>query len=144
MNNNNIWPIDKMFTIGFKVYHSETSVMLWVNFDHEFKAKIIDSGLYTWKFVISINDMIPFVYESDGWMKDHIEEDKNNKNVWHIYEPFNIPLEIGSIVKIKCVITEIETTRNRIISDEWKLGAGDYWDPHPRNRRFYHKNKEKI
>ena len=139
--NNNIWPIDKMFTIGFKVYHSETSILLWVNFDSEFRTKIIDSGLYTWKFVISINDMTPFVYESDGWMKDHVEEDKDNKNVWHIYEPFNIPLEIGSIVKIKCVIMEIETTRDRIISDEWKLGAGDYWDPHPRSRRFYHKNK---
>lgn len=139
-----MWPTDKMFTVGFKVYHGETSMMLWVKFDYEFKAKIIDSGLYIWKFVISINDMIPFVYESDGWMKDHIEEDKDNKNVWHFYEPFNIPLEIGDTVKIKCVIHNLEMTNRLVISDEWKLSAGDYWDPYPRSRRFYHKNKEEI
>lgn len=129
-------PNGKMFTIGFKVYHSETSVMLWVNFDAEFKAKVIDSGLYVWKFVISINDMIPFTYESDGWMMNRIEEDKDNKNVWYIIEPFNIPLEIGSKVKIKCVIMAIETGTGTVISDVWKLGPGDYWDPEPRNRRF--------
>ena len=124
-----------MFTIGFKVYHSETSILLWVNFDSEFRTKIIDSGLYTWKFVISIRDMMPFVYESDGWMKDHIEEDKYNKNVWYFKEPHDIPLVIGSIVKIKCVIMEIKTTRDLIISDEWKLGPGNHWDPHPQNHK---------
>ena len=136
-----IYPLEKMFTIGFKVYHSETSIMLWVNFDSEFRAKIIDTDKYYWKFIISINDYIPFIYEKDGWMLDSIEVDKTNKNVWHIFVPFNISLDIDSTVKIKCCITDSISDKHCVLADEWKLGAGDYWDPHPRSRRFYH-NKE--
>lgn len=138
-DSNEIWPSEKMFTIGFKIYHNENGMMLWVNFDSEFKARIIDSNKYYWKFVIAINDCIPFIHEKDGWMLDNIEEAKSNKNVWHFFESFNIPLSIGSIVKIKCCITDPTSDRRIVIADEWKLGAGDYWDPHPRSRRFYHK-----
>ncbi len=134
-----IWPSEKMFTIGFKIYHNENGMMLWVNFDSEFKARIIDSNKYYWKFVIAINDYIPFIHEKDGWNLDNIEETETNKNVWHFFESFNIPLSIGSVVKIKCCITDPTSDRRIVIADEWKLGAGDYWDPHPRSRRFYHK-----
>lgn len=131
-----IYPPEKMFTIGFKVYHSETSIMLWLDFDSEFKAKIIDTDKYYWKFVIAINDYIPFIYEKDGWMLDSIEVDEWNKNVWHIFVPFNISLDIGSKVQIKCCITDSTSGKCCIRVDEWELGPGDYWDPVPRNRRF--------
>lgn len=136
-DSNEIWPSEKMFTIGFKIYHSENGMMLWVNFDSEFKAKIIDSNKYYWKFVIAINDYIPFIHEKDGWNLANIEETETNKNIWHFFESFNIPLSIGSIVKIKCCIIDPSSDRRIVIADEWKLGVGDYWDPHPRSRRFY-------
>ena len=122
-----IYPMGKTFTTDFETRHTDTTITLCVKFDEEFKSKLIDSGLYLWRFVIGVNDMIPFLYESDGWMKDHIKKDNDDKNVWCFTEPFNLPMKAGDTVKIKAVIMDIETTKERIIADMWKLNSDGKW-----------------
>ena len=122
-----IYPMGKTFTTDFETRHTDTTITMCVKFDEEFKSKLIDSGLYLWRFVIGVNDMIPFLYESDGWMKDHIKKDNDDKNIWCFTEPFNLPMKAGDTVKIKAVIMDIETTKERIIADMWKLNSDGKW-----------------